>query len=551
MGRLRLRQGPSQLRLAGHSSWRASLILGLGLLCAAPSAEAAIGISGNTLSYTAKPGDENHVLVSLSGGNFVVADTVPIELAASPGGCTLSADTLTATCPAAGVTLIRVNASDGNDSVAIDAPITTNAQLFGREGDDTLSGGSGKDLLNGYTGDDILVGGAGVDTADYSTPGGGVNVNLQTGTSSGSAGADSLSEIENVTGSAGADRIDLRDGVAGKAVCGDGEDTVLADATIDGAAADCDHTKFGPPPETTIQSGPTSPTDAATVTFEFSSSEAGSTFGCKLDDVGVPSCASPQSFTDPPDLTEGDHTFSVAAIGALDDPDLTPATYLFSVDRTPPSTKIDSGPSGTTSTPTPTFSFSSEPNTTFECQIDSGVYFSCESPFTAEPLSNGSHTFTVRAKDEAGNVDQIGASLAFNVEATVAPSPSATTSGTVIFGSLVLISGRTVKVSQGRFVPVSLTCSGPHKCEGRLTVTSDKPIRKVKRHKKSKRLERLGSTRFSIEGNKTAKVLVPLSRKKVRLLRKLKRVKARATIREIDVRGHPRVSTRTFLLRAR
>jgi Ca2+-binding RTX toxin-like protein len=174
MGRLRLRQGPSQLRLAGHSSWRASLfglILGLGLLCAAPSAEAAIGISGNTLSYTAKPGDENHVLVSLSGGNFVVADTVPIELAASPGGCTLSADTLTATCPAAGVTLIRVNASDGNDSVAIDAPITTNTQLFGREGDDTLSGGSGKDLLNGGTGDDILVGGAGVDTADYSTPG--------------------------------------------------------------------------------------------------------------------------------------------------------------------------------------------------------------------------------------------------------------------------------------------------------------------------------------------------------------------------------------------
>jgi hypothetical protein len=528
------------------------MILGLGLLCAAPSAQAAVGISGGTLSYTAKPGDTNHVLVSLSGGNYVVADTVPIELAASPGGCTLSGDSLTATCPSAGVTLIRINVSDGNDSVAIDSPITTNTQLFGREGNDTLSGGSGKDVLSGYTGDDILVGGAGVDTADYSTPGGGVNVDLRSGTSSGAAGADSLSGIENVTGGAGNDTIDLRDGAAGKSVCGGGDDTVVAEPadTID--ANSCEHRSVddGTVPETTITSGPPSSTNGASVSFAFSSSKPNSTFTCELDGVGAALCDSPKGFTD---LAEGDHTFSVFATDAFGHADSTPATYPFTVDNNPPSTTITSGPSGTINTPTPTISFSSDPNTTFECQIDNGDYFLCTSPITIGPLANGPHTFTARAKDAAGNVDQVGATISFTIFATVPPSPGATTSGTVIFGSLVLISGRTVKLKGGKYVPVRLTCDGPRKCSGRLTVTSDKPLKKKKGKKKtkSKRLERLGSKRFAIEAHGTAKILVKLSRKKVRLLKRLKRLKARATIREIDVRGNPRISTRTFMLRAR
>jgi hypothetical protein len=213
-------------------------------------------------------------------------------------------------------------------------------------------------------------------------------------------------------------------------------------------------------------------------------------------------------------------------------------------------------------TSTPTFEFSAnEPVLNFDCQIDDGLHFECASPYTTSALSNGPHTFTVRATDQAGNVDQIGATRSFTVDAPVVlpppvvtppASPPVTSSNLVIFGSLVLISGRSVKLVKGRLVPVRLTCSGPRKCSGRLTVTSDKPLRKSsKRRKKRKRLERLGSMRFSIDGNHTTKVMVPLSRSKIRLLKRLRQIKARATIREVDPRGNPRISTRTFILRAR
>src|SRR5690349_4638775 len=62
--------------------------------------------------------------------------------------------------------LIRVNAGDGNDVVTLDE---TNgalpaAQIFGGDGNDTLTGGSGNDLLSGQGGNDSLFGGAGNDT---------------------------------------------------------------------------------------------------------------------------------------------------------------------------------------------------------------------------------------------------------------------------------------------------------------------------------------------------------------------------------------------------
>jgi Ca2+-binding RTX toxin-like protein len=46
----------------------------------------------------------------------------------------------------------------GNDLIQVDAGITTNAQLFGQAGNDTLVGGSGHDILVGNSGDDILYG---------------------------------------------------------------------------------------------------------------------------------------------------------------------------------------------------------------------------------------------------------------------------------------------------------------------------------------------------------------------------------------------------------
>src|SRR5215218_345759 len=86
-------------------------------------------------------------------------------------------------------------------------------------------------------------------------------------------------------------------------------------------------------------------------------------------------------------------------------------------DTTPPGTTIDSGPSGTITVAEATFAFSSnEADSTFECSLDGAAYSTCTSPRSYAKLSNGSHTFDVRATDGAGNVDASPASRTFSVE---------------------------------------------------------------------------------------------------------------------------------------
>jgi hypothetical protein len=58
---------------------------------------------------------------------------------------------------------IYVNAGLGNDRVTIDASITESTQLFGSEGNDTISGGAGPDNIYGGNGNDSLMGNAGDD----------------------------------------------------------------------------------------------------------------------------------------------------------------------------------------------------------------------------------------------------------------------------------------------------------------------------------------------------------------------------------------------------
>jgi hypothetical protein len=80
-----------------------------------------------------------------------------------------------------------------------------------------------------------------------------------------------------------------------------------------------------------------------------------------------------------------------------------------------PTTTITSGPNAATNDPTPTFTFSSQPGTSFECKLDSGSYAPCSSPKTTSYLTDGSHTFHVRASDAAGNTDPTPASRSFTV----------------------------------------------------------------------------------------------------------------------------------------
>ena len=85
-------------------------------------------------------------------------------------------------------------------------------------------------------------------------------------------------------------------------------------------------------------------------------------------------------------------------------------------DTTPPDTTIVSGPSGTTTDATPTFAFtSSESNPAFECQVDSGPWIDCTSPWSPAALSGGDHVVAVRSTDVAGNTDPSPATRSFTV----------------------------------------------------------------------------------------------------------------------------------------
>ena len=88
-------------------------------------------------------------------------------------------------------------------------------------------------------------------------------------------------------------------------------------------------------------------------------------------------------------------------------------------DTTPPDTTIAAGPSGPTNKNAPTFTFTStESGGTFECRIDDGAFVACSSPFKTASLTDGSHTFEVKATDKAGNHDASPALRTFDVDTT-------------------------------------------------------------------------------------------------------------------------------------
>jgi hypothetical protein len=74
-------------------------------------------------------------------------------------------------------------------------------------------------------------------------------------------------------------------------------------------------------------------------------------------------------------------------------------------DLSPPETTITRGPKDKTKKRKATFEFSSsEPGSSFNCQVDKGPLTVCSSPFTVK-VKRGKHTFRVQALDAAGNVD--------------------------------------------------------------------------------------------------------------------------------------------------
>jgi len=108
--------------------------------------------------------------------------------------------------------------------------------------------------------------------------------------------------------------------------------------------------------------------------------------------------------------------------------DLVPAAEPAPADTTPPETTITAGPhhGGATADPTPTFAFAAnEAGSRFECRVDEGAFAPCTSPRTLSALSDGVHSFAVRATDLAGNADPAPADRVFAVDTRIeAPTVS-------------------------------------------------------------------------------------------------------------------------------
>jgi len=217
------------------------------------------------------------------------------------------------------------------------------------------------------------------------------------------------------------------------------------------------------PPETTIGDRPPATTQGTSATFTFSSSEAGSTFECALDGAAFAACTSPRGYTG---LAVGPHEFRVRAIDPAGNLDGTPATHNWTIqappDTTAPETSIAGQPPSPSNSTSATFTFGGTDNETpqsllvFQCRVDSqseSAFVSCSSPRVVSALSQGSHTFQVRAIDLAGNRDLTPAAFAWTVD-TSAPDttigsgpPSSTTSASASFSFTASQSGSTFQCS--------------------------------------------------------------------------------------------------------
>ena len=172
-------------------------------------------------------------------------------------------------------------------------------------------------------------------------------------------------------------------------------------------------------PNTFINSHPTDPSNSTDATFTYSCDKKRCSYKCKLDAGVWAKC--PKSGKTYSGLSEGAHTFMVKAKNLANDLwDKTPASYSWTIDTSIPDTVISSGPSNPTFSTDASFVFSctGAPCSSFECQMDGSGFTACSSPANYSGLSEGAHTFEVRAKNASGTPDPSPASYSWTIDQT-------------------------------------------------------------------------------------------------------------------------------------
>ena len=198
----------------------AAVLVAAAVAPAAAAAHSLVRVNGSELAYiSADATSLNTLTVRVSGDEIVLRDP-SVDGGSDPGPCRPGATTPDANayiievfCARAGLTHVRVDLGEREDSATVDVPLPVTLlggpgadQLTAGPAGDTVLGGDGNDRLNGAAGADTLDGGAGVDAFD---------------------------------GGDGDDRLSSADGLAETVACGTGADRVEADTT-DSVASDCE-----------------------------------------------------------------------------------------------------------------------------------------------------------------------------------------------------------------------------------------------------------------------------------------------------------------------
>jgi hypothetical protein len=194
-----------------------------------------------------------------------------------------------------------------------------------------------------------------------------------------------------------------------------------------------------------------SATAERTVDLAWTASEP-ATFACSLDSAALTPCSSPLTVS----LPEGAHSLRVQATDASGNVGAVGPPLAFRI----VDTALLSGPADLSNDPMSTFSFSTVAGNGFDCSVDGGAFVDCGTGgasgigfTTLAHLSDGSHTFSVRAKNGA-DVDHVPAIRTWTVDTT---PPSTTLAAGPLAGTVQTATSSTFEFTASE--PGTTECS--------------------------------------------------------------------------------------------
>jgi hypothetical protein len=227
-------------------------------------------------------------------------------------------------------------------------------------------------------------------------------------------------------------------------------------------------------PDTAFGSTPPDPNNTA-ASFTITT-DADATVECSLDNAAFAACTSPVSIP-LAKLPDGPHSFQARGVDGAGNIDATPASFTWTTDTVAPTISLGTTPPPVSTSTTATFNWTTNESAAFSCRIDSAAFASCgtgtSGTKTLTGLTQGTHTFNLRARDNAGNITPLpGLTFSWTVDtgppdttinqASKPANPTATTSASFTFTATEPSSFK-CKLDNA---PAFTTCTSPQSYSG-------------------------------------------------------------------------------------